>query len=266
MRLQDKVAIVTGGGGGMGGGICAGLAREGAHLIVSDLNLEAAQKRVEEIQPSGRRGLALQSDAAREADCQALVEESLKEFGQVDILVNNAGHFGERLGLPFTNQTEAEWDDNYTVNVKAPFFLSKAIAPHMMERKYGKIINISSVAAKRDPQIVPAYAAAKNAVLTLTRISAKDLGPYNINVNAICPGLVWTAFWHKLAPLIAQGDPSYADLEPRALFEQWVQSNTPLQREQTPEDVGNLVVFLASEEARNITGQAIHVDGGLAMG
>ena len=266
MRLQDKVAIVTGGGGGMGGGICACLAREGAHLIVSDLNLDSAQKRVEEIRQSGRRGLALQSDATREADCQALIDEAVREFGHVDILVNNAGHFGERLGLPFTNQTEAEWDENYSVNVKGPFFLCKAIAGHMKERQYGKIITISSVAAKRDPQIVPAYAAAKNAVLTLTRIVAKDLGPYNINVNAVCPGMIWTPFWHKLAPLIAQGDEAYADLEPRELFEKWVVNSTPLRREQTPEDIGNTVAFLASDEARNITGQAIHVDGGVAMG
>ena len=167
--------------------------------------------------------------------------------------------------MPFTTLTEADWDDNYAVNVKGPFFLCKAIAPHMMERNYGKIVNISSIAAKRDPQMLQAYAAAKNAVLSLTRMVAKDLGPRNINVNAVCPGLVWTRFWHRLAPLVARDNPDYVGLEPRALFEKWVVRNTPLQREQTPEDIGNLVAFLASEEARNITGQAIHVDGGAAM-
>ena len=136
----------------------------------------------------------------------------------------------------------------------------------MMKCRYGKIINISSIAAKRDPQILPAYAAAKNALLTLTRIMAKDLGPYNINVNAICPGLLWTSFWYRLAPMIAAEDPSHVGKGPRELFETWVKSHTPLQREQTPEDIGNLAVFLASEESRNITGQAIHVDGGAAMG
>ena len=265
MRLKDRVAVVTGGGGAVGGGICMCLAREGANITVSDIDLEAAQKRVGEIEKMGRRALAIRSDITVEADCQAVVEGTLNTFGQIDILVNNAGHFGERLGLPFSNQTEAEWDDNYSVNVKGPFFLSKAVAVPMKERRFGKIINISSIAAKRDPQILPAYAAAKNALLTLTRVVAKDLAPHNINVNAICPGLVWGRFWKTLGPLVSQGDPNFAGLEPRELFETWVKSNTPLQREQTPEDIGNLAVFLASEEARNITGQSIHVDGGMAM-
>ena len=113
MRLKDRVAVVTGGGGAVGGGICMCLAREGANITVSDINLEAAQKRAGEIGKMGRRALAIRSDITVEADCQAVVEETLKTFGQIDILVNNAGHFGERLGLPFSNQTEAEWDDNF---------------------------------------------------------------------------------------------------------------------------------------------------------
>jgi meso-butanediol dehydrogenase / (S,S)-butanediol dehydrogenase / diacetyl reductase len=266
MRLKDRIAIVTGGGGGIGGGICKCLARAGADIVVSDLNLERAEACVEDIQQIGRQGLAVQSDVTNEADCKALIVESLEKFGRVDILVNNAGHFGKRLGPPFMNQTGADWDDNFAIHVKGPFFLCKALAPHLIEQKFGKIINISSIAAKRDPQIAPAYAAAKNALLNLTRVVAKDLGPHNINVNAVCPGMLWTGFWHRLAPLIAETNPDFAGLEPRALFEHWVKQNTPMQREQTPEDIGNLIVFLASEEARNITGQAIHVDGGAAMG
>ncbi len=265
MRLQDRVAIVTGGGGAVGGGISLCLAREGAHVVVADIALDPAEKRADEIRKMGRQSMAVQSDITVEKDCRDLVETCLSRFGRIDILVNNAGHFGERLGLPFTNQTAEEWDDNYRVNVKGPFFLCKAVAPHMMERRAGKIINISSIAAKRDPQIVPAYAAGKNALLTLTRIVAKDLAPYNINVNAICPGMVWGAFWKRLAPLVAAGDPSFAGMEGRELFEAWFKKSTPLQREQTPEDIGNLAAFLASEEARNITGQTIHVDGGAAM-
>ena len=265
MRIPDRVAIVTGGAGAVGSGISRCLAREGAHIVVADIALEAAEMRAEEIRGTGRRSLVVQADITLEKDCHDLVQASLKEFGRIDILVNNAGHFGERLGLPFTNQTEEEWDDNYTISVKGPFFLCKAVAPHMMERRSGKIINISSIAAKRDPQIVPAYAAGKNALLTLTRIVAKDLAPYNVNVNAICPGMVWGHFWKRLAPLVAAGEPDFAGMEPRELFEAWFHKSTPLQREQTPEDIGNLAAFLASEEARNITGQTIHVDGGAAM-
>ncbi len=265
MRLQNAVAIVTGGAGALGGGISVCLAREGATIVVADINIDMAEKRAEEIRKMRRRALAIQCDIAQEKECQHVVQESLREFGRIDILINNAGHFGVRLGLPFTNQTETEWDDNYTVSVKGPFFLCKAVAPHLMERRAGKIINISSIAAKRDPQILPAYSAAKNALLTLTHIVAKDLAPYNINVNAICPGMIWGQFWQRLAPLVAAGEPAFAGMDARQLFEAWLKKNTPLQREQTPEDIGNLAVFLASDEARNITGQTIHVDGGAAM-
>jgi meso-butanediol dehydrogenase/(S,S)-butanediol dehydrogenase/diacetyl reductase len=266
MRLKDQVAIITGGGGGMGTGISTCLAKQGAHIVVADVNLEGAQRTVAAVEALGQRGLAVVTDITKQEECDRLVSQALERFGQIDILVNNAGIFGERLGLPFTNQTEAEWDENYAVNLKGPFFLCKSVAHHMMERKHGKIINISSIAAKRDPPFLPSYAATKNALLTLTRVVAKDLGPYNINVNAICPGFVWTAFWHELAPMLANTDPAYEGLEARQVFDRFVQGNIPLKREQTPEDVGNLVVFLSSEEARNITGQTINVDGGVAMG
>ena len=265
MRLRDKVAIVTGGGGGMGRGICACLTREGADVVVSDLDPERARQTAAAAEQAGRRGLAVAGDVTSEADCGEVVRQTLERFGQVDVVVNNAGHFGEHLALPFTRLTGADWDENFAVNVKGPFFMCKAVAAHMMERRSGKIVNISSISAKRDPVFLPPYAAAKNALLNLTRIVAKELGPYNVNVNAVCPGLVWTPFWERLAPMLAAQDPARAGQDPRAVFDD-VAGGAVLGRPQTPEDVGNLVAFLASEEARNITGQAIHVDGGIAMG
>ena len=265
MRLHDKVAIVTGGGGGMGRGICACLTREGADVVVSDLDLERARETVAAAEQAGRRGLAVEGDVTSEDDCTAVVRQALDAFGQVDILVNNAGHFGHTLALPFTNLTGQDWDDNFAVNVKGPFFMCKAVAAHMMERRYGKIVNISSISAKRDPIFLPNYAAAKNAVLSLTRVVAKQLGPYNVNANAVCPGLVWTPFWERLAPMLVEQDPDRSGQDPRAVFDE-VAGAAVLGRPQTPEDVGNLVAFLCSEEACNITGQAIHVDGGIAMG
>lgn len=265
MRLQDKVAIVTGGGGGMGRGICACLTREGADVVVSDLDVARAQETVAAAEQAGRRGLAVAGDVTSEDDCGAVVRQALEAFGQVDVVVNNAGHFGDRLALPFTSLTGEDWDDNFAVNVKGPFFMCKAVAAHMMERRSGKIVNISSIAAKRDPIFLPNYAAAKNAVLSLTRVVAKQLGPYNVNVNAVCPGMVWTPFWERLAPMLAEHDPDRTGQDPRAVFDE-VAGAAVLGRPQTPEDVGNLVAFLSSEEACNITGQAIHVDGGIAMG
>ena len=265
MRLHDKVAIVTGGGGGMGRGICACLTREGADVVVSDLDVARAQETAAAAGQAGRRGLAVEGDVTSEEDCTEVVRQALDAFGQVDILVNNAGHFGSKLSLPFTTLTGDDWDENFAVNVKGPFFMCKAVAAHMMERRSGKIVNISSISAKRDPVFLPTYAAAKNALLNLTRVVAKDLGPYNVNVNAVLPGLVWTPFWERLAPMLAAQDPARAGQDPRAVFDE-VAGGAVLGRPQTPEDVGNLVAFLASEEARNITGQSIHVDGGIAMG
>lgn len=266
MRLENRIAIVTGGGGGIGSGICRCLTREGADIVVSDINTEKARKVVDEAEGMGRRALAVHSDVTDASSCDDLVAKSIEAFGQVDIVINNAGHFGTHVGGAVTDHPISAWDDNYGINVKGPFLLCRSVADHMKERRSGKIINISSVAAKRDPTFLPAYTAAKNALLSLTRLLAKDLGPHNINVNAICPGMLWTPFWESLAPKLAKTEKAFAGQEPREAFKQYIANAAPLQREQTPEDIGNLVAFLASEEACNITGQAINVDGGAAMG
>ena len=265
MRLEGKIAVVTGGGGGIGHGICTCLAAAGADIVVCDLSEEKAKSTVAAVEAIGRSGQVATVDITEEAACQRLIVESTERFGQIDILVNNAGHFGKEIGLNYLDQTENDWEANFAVNLKGPFFLCKAVAAGMIDRRFGKIVNISSVAAFRDPSFAPAYAAAKSGLLNLTRVVAKDLGPHNINVNAICPGLLWTDFWYRLAPLMANTNPVFEGLSPRELFEKMVAQNTLLKREQTPEDVGNLVVFLCSEAARNISGQSINVDGGMCM-
>lgn len=265
MRLKDKVAVVTGAGGGMGIGISSCLAREGATIVASDINKDKIQVTIDELQIKDTVIHAITADITNESECQDLVKQVIDQFSKVDILVNNAGHFGSVVGGPFTNFTGKEWDSNFEIHVKGPFYLCKAIAPHMISQRYGKIVNISSGAAKRDPTFLPAYAAAKNAMLSLTRLTAKDLGPYNINVNAVCPGFVWTNFWHTLAPKLAESDSSLTNKSAREVFDHFIANSTPLQREQSAEDIGNMVAFLASEEARNVTGQTIHVNGGMVM-
>ncbi len=265
MRLKDRTAIVTGAGGGMGLGISKCLTREGAAIVATDIDGDRAQATADQLESEEATAVAIAADITDESACQDLVAQAIERFGAIDILVNNAGHFGTIVGAPFTNFTGEEWDSNYDIHVKGPFFLCKAVAPHMIKRRYGKIINISSAAAKRDPTFLPTYAAAKNAMLSLTRLTAKDLGPHNITVNAVCPGFVWTNFWHTLAPKIAEVDSTYAGKSAREVFDLFIANSTPMQREQTPEDIGNMVAFLASEEARNVTGQTINVSGGMVL-
>jgi meso-butanediol dehydrogenase/(S,S)-butanediol dehydrogenase/diacetyl reductase len=263
MRLHGKSAIVTGGGGGIGTAIALCLAQEGADICVADVQPEPVRNTATQVEAMGRQALPLTCDVTRVQDVERMVQEVHQSFGKIDILVNNAGIFTP-LGLPFTNNTEADWDRVYAVNVKAHFLTCKAVAPHMMQRRYGKIVNIASIAGQMGSVTSPPYSVSKGAVITFTRCLARDLAPHNINVNAICPGLLWTPMWEYIAAGIARaGGPETPS--PRDIFEGRVQEWVPLRREQTPEDIGHAVVFLASEESCNITGHSLNVDGGIYM-
>ncbi len=264
MRLAGKVAIVTGGAMGIGRGIVLCLAKEGADIAVADLQAEAAAKVADEVKALGRKTLAMKTDVTKPTDFEALFERVKKDLGQIDILVNNAG-VSSKPGLPFTNNTAEDWDRVYDVNVKSIFFASKAIAPYFIERKAGRIINIASIAGPMNSPSMPPYSVSKMGVITFTKIVAKELAAHHVTVNAVCPGILWTAFWQELAETLARTNPQFAGMTPRQVFENRVQAVIPLKREQTPEDIGWAVAFLASDEARNITGQALHVDGGVVM-
>ena len=264
MRLAGKVAIVTGGAMGIGRGIVLRMAQEGADVAIADLQVEAAGKVADEVKALGRKAIVVKTDVTREADFQALFDRVRKDLGRIDILVNNAGT-ASRPGNPFTNNVEEDWDQVWAVNVKSIFFACKAIAPYFIERKTGKIINIASIAGTMNSPNMPPYSVSKMGVVTFTKIVAKDLATHGINVNAICPGILWTAFWQATAERMATGGGPYAGMTPRQVFESRVNAIVPMKREQTPEDIGWAAVFLASDEARNITGQALHVDGGVVM-
>lgn len=265
MRLANKTAIVTGGGSGIGRAIALTFAREGADIVIADIRMDTGNKVMEEVVGLARQGLAVKTDVSRESEVGDMVRQALDRFRKVDVLVNNAGAMAGRLGLPFTKNVPEDWDFLFAVNVKSVFLVSKALAPHMMERKSGKIINIASIAGQIGSQTSPPYSVTKAGVISFTQILARDLAPYNINVNAICPGLLWTPLWEGIALILSESDPAYADMTPREVFEDRVKALTPLQREQTPEDIAYLALFLASDESRNITGQAINVDGGIFM-
>jgi meso-butanediol dehydrogenase/(S,S)-butanediol dehydrogenase/diacetyl reductase len=264
MRLAQKVAMVTGGGAGIGRAIALAMAREGADLLVADIHLGAAEGVAKEARHLGRSAAAVSMDVSQEAQVQQAIADGIRQLGRIDILVNNAG-VTPRLGLPFTRQEETDWDRVFDVNVKSVFFTCKAIAPHFMERRSGKIVNIASIAGPLSSQTMPSYSVAKMGVITFTKIVAKELAAYNVNVNAICPGLLYTDMWKGIGEVIRETNPAYVELSPRQMFERRVQEWVPLRREQTPEDIGHAAVFLASGEAGNITGQALMVDGGAAM-
>ncbi len=240
------------------------MAREGAAIAIPDIQLENAKRVAKEVEDMGQAAVALKTDVTRAAEVQDMFEQIRKEFGRVDVLVNNAG-VASAPGMPFTNNTEEDWDRVYAVNVKAIFLTCKAIAPYFTECKAGAIINIASVAGPLSAVTMPPYSVSKMGVITLTRIVAKDLAPHGVTVNAICPGILWTAFWQEVAAYIARTNPAFAGMTPRQVFERRVAELVPMKREQTPEDIGWAAVFLASEEARNITGQTICVDGGAVM-
>ena len=217
-----------------------------------------------EVLAMGRKAISMRCDVTKGAEVKAIVDRIKKEMGKVDILVNNAG-MASAPGMPFTNNTEEDWDKTYAVNLKSVFLTCKAMAPYFIERKAGRIINIASIAGPLAALTMPPYSVAKGGVITFTRVIAKELAPHGITVNAICPGVLWTAFWEKLAQHIADTNPAFKGMTARQVFDKRVGDVIPMKREQTPEDIGWAAVFLASEEARNITGQALNVDGGSVM-
>ena len=264
MRLAGKVAVVTGGGSGIGRGIVLAMAREGADISIPGIQVLNAEKVAGEVKALGRKVVAMKTDVTSSADVKAMVDRTREALGKIDILVNNAG-MASPPGMPFTNNTEEDWDRAFAVNTKSVFLTCKVVAPYFIERKAGRIINIASIAGPISAPTMPPYSVAKMGVITLTRIIAKELAPHGVTVNAICPGVLWTDFWQKLAAHIASTNPAFAGMTARQVFDKRVSDIIPMKREQTPDDIGAAAAFFASDEARNITGQALNVDGGVVM-
>ena len=263
MDVTDKVALVTGGGRGIGRGIVVVLARNGADVVVADLDPKNARSTAEEVSEMGRQSLAVQVDVRDDGSVNQMVSDSMERFGRIDILVNNAGviaspGWGEGRSRP----NDEDWDLIYEVNVKGLVRVTDAVTPHMVERRYGKVVNIASIAGRVGSVTNIPYSASKAGVINITQSHALELAPSGINVNAVCPGLIWSAMWAAISGRWAQAREDLKDLTHREIFEQAVKERIPLGREQTPEDVGNAVAFLASDYAANITGQALTVSGG----
>ncbi len=274
MSLEGKVAIVTGGGHGIGRGIALRLAKEGACVAVVDINAKTPREVAEEIEKIERQAIPIVADLTKNIEVENMVNTTIEEFGRIDILINNAGGVPgkgpEREQFMSILETdEKDWDNTIQANLKTTFLCAKAVARHMVAQKSGKIVNISSVGGitygtlrgartTYGPKpLIAAYGAAKAGILSFTRSLARELLPYHINVNAICPGLIDT-------PLSDRSSEELAKLQGITLEEARERriSAIPWGRMGTPEDIAAVVAFLASSDADFITGEEIIVSGG----
>jgi len=244
-KLQDRIALITGGDSGIGRAIALAFAKEGAHVVISHLDAELsdAQETAQRVQELGRRAVLRAGDIGRAETCRQLVEATMKDFGRLDILINNAAEQHVRESL--TEISEAQWERTFRTNIFAQFHLAKAALPHL--RKGSSIINTTSVVAYAGhPQLID-YAATKGAIVAFTRSLAVNVAKKGIRVNAVAPGPIWT-------PLIPATFPE----EKVEIFGK----DTPLGRAGEPAEVATCYVFLASDDASYITGQVLHPNGG----
>ncbi|UCC66571.1 MAG: 3-oxoacyl-ACP reductase FabG [Deltaproteobacteria bacterium] len=246
MDLTGKRAIVTGAGQGIGKQIALKLAQRGADLIIDDINPQTAPQTAQEVQALGRKAIAIVADVSKKEEVDELVKTAVRELGGMDILVNNAGIARSSVLLRLKDK---EWDEVLDVNLKGIFYCTKAVAPSMIKQRYGKIINISSIYGRTGAIGDANYAASKAGIVGFTKSVAKELARYTINVNAVMPGLVDT-------PLL------------RGIPEKYLQpmiEEIPLGRVGKPEDIANVVAFLASDDASYMTGAILEVTGGWNM-
>lgn len=246
MKLTGKVALVTGAAQGIGKAVALLLARNGADIVISDINLEKAEETAKEVQALGQKALATKVDVATLGDVEKMVEAILAQFGKVDILVNNAGIARDKLIL---RMTEEDWDAVLNINLKGTFNCTKAVVRHMSKQRSGKIVNIASVVGEMGNAGQGNYAASKAGVIGFTKTIAREFAQRGINVNAIAPGYIETPMTDAL--------PDKAKEELKRLI--------PMDRLGKPEDVAEAVLFLVSEASSYITGHVLNVNGGIYM-
>ncbi len=245
-RLTDKVAIITGSGRGLGAATAIRMAGEGAHIVVNDISAENAKETAAKIESLGQKVLISTHDVSKTAEANALVDEVKKTFGKIDILVNNAGITRDSM---LHKLTEEKFDEVIRVNLKGPFNMGQACAKVMMEKNYGKIVNLASIAWLGNIGQTN-YAASKAGLVGMTRTWALELSRYQINVNAVAPGLIDTQMTQAI---------------PAEVKDKFI-NKIPMRRIGKPDDIAAMICFLSSDEANYVTGQCIQVDGGLTTG
>jgi len=246
LELEGRVALVTGAAQGIGKSISLLLAKHGANIVVSDINLEKATETAKEVETMGRKAIAVRVDVSKAGDVEQMVDTILKEFGRIDILVNNAGITRDKLIL---RMSEEDWDAVLDVNLKGTFHCTRAVVRHMAKQRYGKIVSIASVTGEMGNPGQGNYAASKAGVIGLTKTIAREFAQRGINVNAVAPGYVQTPM---------------TDVLPEKVKEE-LKRLIPVDRLGQPEDVAEAVFFLVSERSSYITGQVLNVNGGIYM-
>jgi NAD(P)-dependent dehydrogenase (short-subunit alcohol dehydrogenase family) len=245
LKLKDKVALVTGAGSqkGFGKGISLVLAKEGCDIVACDIDLAGAKKTAEDIKALGRKAIALEMDVTNNSQVNDKVKEALDKFGKIDILVNTAG--GSTPPQPFAETTEAKWEKDINLNLRGTLNCTRAVLPHMISRRSGKIVNFSSIAGLGGQPTGAIYGAAKAGVIAFTQGLSKEVIESGINVNCIAPGLGATNFFHNMGPELIKLS---KEMEEKGLSI-------------TPEDIGNAVAFLVSDVSRRFVGQCLAILG-----
>lgn len=262
LNLNERVALVTGAGAGLGQAIAQCLATLGARVAVLDLNYSSAQKTVGML--DGSNHLAIGCNVSDAVAVDQAVREVLRQADRLDIVVNSAG-VTSPPGMPFTNNTDGDWDRVWDINVKGAVHVCGSARQALIDSGYGRIVNISSVTAIISASYMPPYTVSKAALISLTKVLARDFAPYHVTANAICPGFIWTPLWADLGERMAAHDPEGQGAHPQEVFAGRVRQHVPMQRPQTCEDVADAVAFICSRAASNITGQVICVDGGVTI-
>ncbi|NIQ38169.1 MAG: glucose 1-dehydrogenase [Proteobacteria bacterium] len=249
MKLYEKSAVVTGGGRGVGRAVSLAFAKEGAQVIVNyAMRAESAERVVAEIEKTGGKAIAVKGNVANKEDCEGIIKTAVDHFGRIDILVNNAGISRPAM---LSKMTEEQWDEVVDVHLKGAFFCTQAASRYFKDQNYGRIVNVTSVAGIVGTTGQINYASAKGGLIAFTKSCARELAKYNVTANIVSLGIVFTEMTQRL-----QEDPKLREIYLKRIL---------LNRYAEPEDVAPSFVFLASDEARYITGQLLCVDGGYGL-
>ena len=272
-QLQDKVALITGAGGDIGAGIANVLVSRGAAVAICDLDGGTAQETADAINAAGGKAIAGAVDVTDPDSLDHFAGRTISELGGIDICVPNAGVVGGRGFAERVDFTKEDWDMTFAVNVQGMTNTTDSVKEHMKDREQGKIVIIASHGGRKPRGIGDKgrgnaqhpYLVSKAAAIQYTHLLAMELGGYNINVNAVCPGRLWTPMWQAIAENHKALNPDYSEMTTYEIFIDQIRKTMPLGRPQTPEDIGKTVAFLSSDDSTEITGQAINVNGGAAF-